>query len=522
MRTSLLSWLSTAWLGAAIFVGGCLSADQIELVIVSTEPISGAPPPQALRVQIFERATGERIVEQTVDAAEGRLAGLGALRHGAEYILALEALFGAGTCADDRAVGLSTPFVHQHGGYAIPIQVGCADEFGRTLSQPNVGRLAAGLETAADGTVLLAGGVPRVELRESNSVVVDVVDVVERYDPLTGDFTTSGTMLTGRAFPALQALPQGGVAVFGGVLEGIPACEGTIELIVGAASTAKGSLSQRRCFAEVALLPAVGRIVVGAGAETPGMRTTDFEAYDVEAEVQTESEIEGRVYRQAPRFVALGNGETMLAIGGVAPVAGGPIVEAVHYGDGCSGGAPCTFAIPAPGLDQRGLTSTAAVYAECPTGGGTVYITGGLTGGGDSGRALDQILCIREEENLADLRIVQTGTLPEPRARHEMVVVRGTSPRLLVVGGGQTMSFTESLLEDALLVPIDPCACIQPSPQVLERVPLPFTGSAVLHQVAPLADGSVLLVGGARIFNDQQGPRYEALGEAALFVPEIP
>lgn len=82
MRTSLLSWLSTAWLGATIFVGGCLSADQIELVIVSTEPISGAPPPQALRVQIFERATGERIVEQTVDAAEGRLAGLGALRHG--------------------------------------------------------------------------------------------------------------------------------------------------------------------------------------------------------------------------------------------------------------------------------------------------------------------------------------------------------------------------------------------------------------------------------------------------------
>ncbi len=522
MQTTLLSWLSTVWLGVAVLVGGCLSADQIELVIISTEPIAGAPSPQVLRVQIFDTATGEQVVAQTVDSADGPLAGLGMLREGAQYVLTLEALFDAGTCADDRAVGVSTPFVHQTENYSIPIQIGCADEFGRTLSQPKEARLAAGLETAADGTVVLAGGVPRFELREPGQVA-NVVELVERYHPFAGGFIESGTMLTARAFPALQAVPEGGIAVFGGVLAGSPPCEATIELIVGSASTAKSSLSQRRCFADVALLPNVGRIVVGGGSDTPAVRTSDFEAYDVEVELQTESEIEGLVYRSAPRFVALGNGVTMLAVGGVGATAGRPIVEAVHYGDGCPGNeAPCVFPVPAPGLDQRGLTSMAAAHTECPTGGGTVYITGGISGSGDSSRALDQILCVREEENVSDLRLVRAGTLPEPRARHEMVVVRGPSPRLLIVGGGQATSITDNLLEDALLVPIDPCACVEGSPQVLERIPLPFTGSAVLHQLAPLPDGSVLLVGGARIFNDDGEPiRYEALGEAALFVPEI-
>ena len=518
MKTILLSSLATIWLGSGVVVSGCLSADQIELVITSTEPISGAPPPQALHVRVFDVETGEQIVDRTVNSADGPLAGLGALREGGAYVLALEALFSAGTCADDRAVGVSTPFIHQGGAYQIPIQVGCADEFGRTVSQPTVARLAAGLETAADGTAVLAGGIPRFELREDR-FVANVINVVERYDPFSGSFIESGTMVTGRAFPALQAVPEGGVAVFGGALEGLPTCEATIELIVGSASTAKGSLSHPRCLADAALLPNAGRIVVGGDANADAVRAADFEAYDVEAQDQTENEIEGRVFREAPRFVALGNGETMLAVGGVD--GGRPLVEAVHYGAGCPGATPCTFPIPAPGLDQQGLMLTAAAYAECPTGGGTVYIAGGTTGSGTTNRALDQILCVREEENVADLRLVRAGTLPEPRARHEMVVVRGPSPRLLIVGGGQTPNPTSNLLDDALLVPIDPCACIESSPQVLERIPLPFTGSAVLHQLAPLPDGSVLLVGGARIFVNDGVATYEALGEAALFVPEI-
>jgi len=46
--------------------------------------------------------------------------------------------------------------------------------------------------------------------------------------------------------------------------------------------------------------------------------------------------------------------------------------------------------------------------------------------------------------------------------------------------------------------------------------------AAVFHQLTTLQDGSVLLVGGARIFNEEGAVRYQALGEAALFVPEIP
>ncbi len=521
MRASFLTWLSIL-LGAPALATGCLSADQVELVVVSTEPVAGAPAPDALRVRIFEVETGEQVVSQTVSSAEGSLAGLGALRTGVTYALAMEAQYASGTCADDRAVGVSMPFVHREGGYTIPIQVGCADEFGRTLSQPIQARLAAGLETAVDGSAVLAGGVPNIELR-TDLEVTEVVPLVERYAPFAGGFLASGTMLTARAFPALQAVPQGGVAVFGGVVPGLPACEATIELIVGSASTATGSLTTPRCFADAALLPGVSRLVVGGGSNFPAIRLADFEVHDLDAQPLTDNGIEGLVHREAPRFVALGDGQTMLSIGGVDAASGGPVVEAVHFGDDCpQGEAPCTFRVPAAGLDQQGLIATAATYVECPTGGGTVYITGGITGAGDANRALDQILCIRELPDPSEMRVVRAGTLPEPRARHEMVVVRGMSPRLLIVGGGRTTSITSNLLDDALLVPVDPCACVESSPQVLERIPLPFTGSAVFHQLTTLQDGSVLLVGGARIFNEQGTVRYQALGEAALFVPEVP
>jgi X-X-X-Leu-X-X-Gly heptad repeat protein len=126
MRAIFLTSLSVL-LGASALAAGCLSADQVELVIVSTEPVAGAPAP--------------------------------------------------GTCAEDRAVGVSLPFVHREGGYSIPIQVGCADELGRTLSQPIEARLAAGLETAADGTAVLAGGVPSIALRTNVEVTELIVDI---------------------------------------------------------------------------------------------------------------------------------------------------------------------------------------------------------------------------------------------------------------------------------------------------------------------------------------------------------
>lgn len=524
MRACFLAWVATAVLFLAFGAPGCLSADQVELVIVGTEPIEGAPPPSLLRVRIIEADTGQLVVENTVQSADGGLAGLGALRNGTAYVLGLDALFDAGTCANDRAVGVSQPFVHRTGGYSITIQVGCVDEFGRTSSQPIEPRLAPGLTTTADGTAILAGGTPRVELRTNDVEIEEVVELVERYDPFGGGFTASGSMVTARAYPAVQAVPEGGVAVFGGVLPGEPPCEATIELIVGAASSAKGPLSYSRCIPDATLLPAVSRVVVGGWSGAQGERAADYESFDLDADAATGTPIAGLVYRRTPRLVALGDGDTLLAVGGVQPGTGGPVVEALHFGDRCPPGvqAPCAVPVPAAGLDARGLDSMAAAYAACPSGGGAVYITGGVTGAGDARRALDQILCVREEADLTTMTVVQAGTLPEPRAAHEMVVVRGESPRLLLVGGGETTSVVSDLLEDALLVPVDPCTCAESSPQVLQRIPLPFTGSAVLHRLTTLPDGSVLLVGGARIFIDEEGPRYEALGEAALLVPELP
>ncbi len=524
MRSCFLACAATAIVVAVSSAAGCLSADRIELVIVGTEPIEGAPPPSLVRVRIIDAATGQLVVESTVESADGSLAGLGALQGGATYQLALEAQFDAGTCANDRAIGVSPPFVHRSGGYSIPIQVGCADEFGRTVSQPIEPRLAPGLTTAADGTAVLTGGTPRVELRVDQVEIDEAVELIERYDPFAGGFTESGSMVTARAYPAVQAVPEGGVAIFGGVLPGEPPCEATIELIVGSASSAKGPLAYTRCFPDATLLPAVSRVVVGGWSMAPAERIGDYEVFNLDADAGTGEQVAGLVYRETPRLVTLGDGETLLAVGGVRPGLGGPVVEALHFGDDCPAGvqAPCALPVPAPGLDPRGLQSMAAAYVACPSGGGAVYITGGITGAGDSRRVLDQILCVREQEDPSAMTVMQAGTLPEPRAAHEMVVVRGDSPRLLIVGGGQTTSVVSDLLDDALLVPVDPCTCEQSSPQVLQRIPLPFTGSAVLHRLTTLPDGSVLLVGGARIFNDELGPRYEALGEAALFVPEIP
>jgi hypothetical protein len=116
MRAIFLAWLSVL-LGASALAAGCLSAGQVELVIVSTEPVAGAPAP--------------------------------------------------GICAGDRAVGVSLPFVHREGGYSIPIQVGCVDELGRTPSQPIEARLAA----------VLAGGVRSIELRSNLEVTEPIVDM---------------------------------------------------------------------------------------------------------------------------------------------------------------------------------------------------------------------------------------------------------------------------------------------------------------------------------------------------------
>jgi hypothetical protein len=79
MRAIFLTWLSVL-LGASALAAGCLSADQVELVIVSTEPVAGAPAPDAIHVRIFEVETGQPASSPTAHPRSNRTTSVTASR----------------------------------------------------------------------------------------------------------------------------------------------------------------------------------------------------------------------------------------------------------------------------------------------------------------------------------------------------------------------------------------------------------------------------------------------------------
>lgn len=132
----------------------------------------------------------------------------------------------------------------------------------------------------ADGRVLIAGGRgcgPCLDLGGGVTTLRDT-EVVELYDPQTGQFSATGPMSSSRGLTALLPLADGGAVVIGGNRETIETVDGEIRVVNEALATAErfdpvdgqftllaGTMAQGRAGHAAALL-GDGRVLVAYGA----------------------------------------------------------------------------------------------------------------------------------------------------------------------------------------------------------------------------------------------------------------
>lgn len=501
---------------AAPLALGCRSADRLEVRFVHASTLFPSDFDRVtLRIRDVARDT---IVDQGTIAGDAldrpaRVIDQTKMTDGRTYVLEVVATAPACT-RRGRAVGRSLPFEHRDGNYAVAIQVGCADEFAKTRGEPSAGRLGHVLVTEASGGAVLLGGAAGVATPSFRPI--DPVMLVERYDPATGNFVPAGSLSVQHVLGSGAALPSGSVAVFGGYSE--VGCGSAVDLLTGSSSSNAGTLDPPRCFATAAYVPRLDRVLVAGGANsTPLNRQQDIELWPAAFD-GAPIEVAGTAFRSGPAVVVLGDDLRAMIAGGTTNELRGPQVEMLEVGGSCGEGAACTRAIDGEMLPVNGWTQTAASWVPCAgtDGGGAVYVTGG-----DEASTLpmtpattrSDVWCWREGMD----RIEHVGSLPNARRGHRQVTVGGPSgSQRLLIAAGEIEETGAVPYSDAILVPADGCTCAIGTP---ESIPLGISALAYGMQATPLADGSVLVVGGATF--DTTAGTVIGTSDSVLFVPDL-
>lgn len=422
-------------------------------------------------------------------------------------------------CRLGRVVGRTPPFVLHEGAASVALMLGCADELAIAPDGPTFGRLAHVLVTDVDGRAVLVGGATRAEPSETDLGWRELPVVSELWDPSVARFVPGATTFEPRVLPGTLALPDGSIALVGGLTEGSFGCTTSIERLVGSSSVVGGPLALPRCAPAAVYLPAADRaLVVGGAFGSPLDRTTDAELWDATLQTQIAGGLAATSFRGFGRAVPLRDGASaLLAIGNPG---GAPAVEVARLSGEC--GAAVCFEPVAGGPDPaRAWSDATATWVSCARGGGAVYLVGGQLQTGDQPQeAIGDAWCFLDVPDDVPA-LYAAGALPAPRSGH-VTVALGAAPgaqRLLVIGGspqGDALPYS-----DALLVPVDGCTCAPLEPGSTVAIPVPFVGYPMLSAATILPDSSVLLVGGARFSSGTAGISIEATGEAAVFVPDV-
>ena len=501
--------------------GACADPAGIDISLVTSSRLVPSATFTTLRVRVSEQASGRVVKESTLAmgalGAPAEVFDADGLDAGANYVITVVAEVPPVVCPmRGRAVGRSVAFTHRDEAYSVPVQMGCADELNVTRRQPVIGRDAQSLVPMPDGSAFVIGGARSGTLVPLRAL--DLASEVERYDPATGQFVITGSLATPRTLPGSVALPSGEAAVVGGILSGVMGCVGTIEVTNGTTTMTTATLAAPRCLPAVALLPVAERVIVVGGA-------LPIEVYDATMRRRVGEMTPSLALRNLPAVVPLGDGTSALVVGGTTAEAptNGPVAELVRVGGSC-GDAGCVTEVTGAALPAEGYREMAATWVSCATGGGAVYVLGGVTGLRDADGAIDSVYCYRDVPGVTG-RLVPAGTLPARRRSGIAKTIRapGGSQRVLIAGGFDSTAMVRTVTpaRNAIALDVDPCSCEQPAAVAsMDDLPDEYVGSPLLFAGAGLADGSVMLVGGVRITN-LLTLAIAGTDDSALYFPDV-
>ena len=268
----------------------------------------------------------------------------------------------------------------------------------------------------ADGRVLVAGGADLI-----SETSVHAVATAELYDPATGTWTVTGTMIEARARHTATLLPDGKVLVAGGSGSGAGSDSlATAELYDPATGTwtAAGALIEARTQHTATLLPD-GRVLVAGGNSSSGPQLASAELYDPVTRSWTAT---GRMVRDHAGHTAtlLPDGR-VLVLGGSS--ASAPEATAELY-DPSTGSWTATES-----MNGEHIGSTATLLDN-----GSVLLAGGASSGGSGGGS-----SLPGVPELYDPRTgswTATANMLAARSGHTATLL--DDGRVLVAGGAST------------------------------------------------------------------------------------
>ncbi len=307
----------------------------------------------------------------------------------------------------------------------------------------------------ANGKVLLMGGT-------ESSTDSTGTNITELYDPSTGLFTATGTMITGRqqAFTA-TLLQNGNVLVAGGVSSGVSIALTEVYSTSAGTFSATGSLTQPLDGHSATLL-ANGQVLIAGGISTTTFANAS-ELYDPLAGTFTAT---GSL--EEPRFsslaILLGSGKVMVAGGGLPTAIGS--IEIYDPGAGI-------FSSTSTFMHFSRTGSTVTKLAD-----GRFLFVGGL--GLDGNPVLSA-----EIFDPATNKFSLTGALAAGRQMHTATLLgNGT---VLVVGGFPNSLQTSYVSSAEIYNPVSGTFGAAPSNPNITRAN---------HTVTLLPNGKVLIAGG--------------------------